>query len=93
MSELTITFSKNWSTEITRMAERRGIKPENLILDALTVLSALEAELASGEGNRGLALMSPRPHLAIIKEIVIPRHVSHLSTTTTLTIEPTLAVD
>lgn len=91
MSKLTITFSENWSAEIARMAEKRGIEPKNLILDALVVLTALEAELASGEEKRGLALVSP--HLQIINEIVLPRHLPQLSTTTTFTIEPTLAVD
>ncbi|MDD5626467.1 MAG: hypothetical protein PHW01_00415 [Patescibacteria group bacterium] len=91
MSELSITFSKNWSAEITRMAEKRGIEPKNLILDALTVLSALEEELASGEGKQGLALVSPR--FRIRKEIVLPRYSSKLLTKNALTIEPTLAVD
>lgn len=90
-SELTITFSENWSAEITRMAEKRGIKPENLILDALNVLSALEAELASGGGERGLALVFP--HFRIIKEIVLPYHSKKLLTDNLLTIEPILAVD
>ena len=56
MSELSI----NWSTEIIRMAEKKGIKPENLILDCTI---SLKSRTSFWRGKKGVNFSeSPFPN-------------------------------
>lgn len=73
MSEkIVVKFDANWSAYILELAEKRGIKPENLILDALVTYNLLSQELNSEEGGKALALLGKNQ--TILKEIIIPGH-------------------
>lgn len=83
-----IEFSENWSAFIRELAEKRGIKPENLILDALVTYNFLSQELDSEKGGRALALLEKdqKP----LEEIIIPGHSSQFTDMASLTIRSPL---
>lgn len=83
-----IEFSENWSAEIEKRAEERGVSPQNLILNALNVDHFLRQEL---EGGKALAIVSPEGK--ICQEIILPGENPKIpSLTAKFIIAPTLPV-